>query len=54
MSSGEGDDYGLRKEWRRPENPPRAGTGELLQSGGRGKVWLAGNTEGCEDHWGQE
>lgn len=31
MSGGEGDDYGLRKGWRRPENPPRAGTGELLQ-----------------------
>lgn len=40
MSSGGGDYYGLRKGWRRPENPPGGrGTRELLQSGEGRSGW---------------
>lgn len=53
MSSGGGDYYGLRKGWRRPENPPGGrGTRELLQSGEGRSGWQ--ETQGFEDHWGQE
>lgn len=47
------DDCRLRREWGRPVNPPREDTGEGLQRG-KGRVWVVGNTEGCENHRGQE